>query len=239
MTPQQIIEAYQRAYLLLRIQTAQRTTALWTSSGGLTESELSRWLRQAIPLAVGIRRTTASLTIGYLLRLAAQMGQQAKTPELPTDLTGRGVADVDLYTRPVVTARVAIAAGKPFEAAMDLARQRATAITTADVMLTQRTATTATLRGSRASGYRRVLTGQSCDLCVTASRQIYRVDSVAPVHDRCDCSYSPIFDSDPAETINKRRVSRDPDVDVSTRTHGELGPVLVVSDHQFKGPSDV
>lgn len=238
MTPLQAVRANQRAYAALRGQAARRTAALWKARGGLTEQDLQSWLAVVIPLAAGIRRTTAALTVGYLTRLLREMGADAAQPALPVDLTGRRVGDQDLYTRPVVTVRVATSAGKVFEEAMEMGRQRALAIVSADVMLTQRTATVSTLKQSAVTGYRRVLTGESCDLCREAAKRVYKTDSLAPLHDNCDCGYAPVMGSDPAQSINKR-FSTDTDTPVSVRTHGELGPVLVVADHHFQGPSDI
>ena len=58
-------------------------------------------------------------------------------------------------------------------------------------------------------GWRRVLTGNSCDWCGPIARQRYKsAESATFGHDHCDCIIAPIYaDRDPGQVINAEHVS--------------------------------
>lgn len=167
----------------------------------------------------------------------------------------RGVTTGALLTRPIIQARTDVSQGIAAVQSLTAARHRAEAIADTSTALAQRAATVrAASRPNPIVGYRRVLTGESCGLCGTASRDSYRTDELAPIHARCDCSVAPIIgNDDPARQINRRHVDRlinqpadqatgrrlQVDGDqvalpaVEVRRHGELGPVLVDPAHEF------
>ncbi len=107
------------------------------------------------------------------------------------------------------------------------------------------------------TGYRRVLRPElsesgPCGLCVVAADRVYRVQDLLPLHARCVCEVLPVIgDQDPGFSLNSddlRQVYRAAggtsraalrEVRVALAEHGELGPVLVDADDNFRGPRQV
>ncbi len=269
MTPEEAIARYQVAYGRLRAATVARVLALWALHGGLTDEDSDRFTAAAVPVVTGGQVAIARLVAGYLAIVTrSTLGTAtaaAVDPHLVT--AARGIAPVEVYRRPVVTARTAIAEGRPFAEAMRTAADHLERIADTDVALAQRQATVAAVSADeRIVGYRRVLTGSSCALCATASTQRYRTDQLMPIHGRCDCGVAPIFgQSDPGQVINRRlvkdlraaakstgakdyatnrhiSVAEDGSVvlpKVATHQHGELGPTLTRAADDFTGPGDI
>lgn len=53
-------------------------------------------------------------------------------------------------------------------------------------------------------GWKRILTGASCEWCALVSTQIYRsADSASFGHDRCDCTVAPVGDSAEGRVVNR------------------------------------
>lgn len=191
----------------------------------------------------------------------------AADPDAVTTEALRGVPAAAVYMRPVITARRLVGEGRPLGDALRIAGDRARSTAETDVLLAQR-ATTVDIaeREPRIVGYRRVLTGGSCALCATASTQRYHSEDLMPIHNNCDCGVAPIWgDRDPGNVINRElvadlkaaaRTTGDPDYwrarhvtvdedgtvrlpEPKVRQHGELGPVLTDSAHDFAGPGSV
>ncbi|MEQ9093070.1 MAG: hypothetical protein RLN63_03105, partial [Miltoncostaeaceae bacterium] len=73
-------------------------------------------------------------------------------------------------------------------------------------------------------GYERVLGGgESCPLCVVASQQIYYREDLMPIHERCQCSVSPLFGEHPGGG----NVPRERDSGVRVVDDPEIGPRLM------------
>lgn len=257
MSDVDLVRAYQARYGRIRTSAAARASQLWIATGGVTEAAVDAYVPSAVALSAGAERATSSTVAGYV---GAMSGQRERLDlDETTGESLRGVAPAEVFLRPVVTARTALSEGKSFAEAMELGRQRASALTETNTVLSQRAAIT---RLSPA-GYRRVLTGKSCALCATASTQRYKRSNLLPIHDHCDCSIAPIIgDRDPGHVINKsllrdlrsaggskywndrgvtvengRVLKNGQPLDVETRTHGELGPVLVDGRQAFTGPA--
>lgn len=271
MTPEEAIVRYQAAYGRLRADVVARVLALWVLRGGLTDSDSERFTAAATPVVTGGQVATARLVAGYLAmvaRLVAGSGTAAAIdPRMVTTQALRGIATAEVYHRPVVAARTAVAEGKPLAEALRIGRDRLERIADTDIAMAQRAATVQAIStDDRIVGYRRVLTGRSCALCATASTQRYHKADLMPIHGRCDCSVAPIFgQSDPGQVINRRLVSNlrtaakrtgggdyarsrhlsvDEDgtvrlPDVAVHRHGELGPTITVKGEHFTGPGGI
>lgn len=247
MTSVEIIRRYQEQYGRLRIGTATRLALLWDRFGGLTDADVERFTTAATAHMQGAEAATAALVAGYIAQLGRIVTGTARTIAVPQrEVTGealRGVDPVDVYTRPIVTARTAISKGKSFAEAMSDARSRVIEIAALDIILTQRAATVAIAKADkRIVGYRRVLTGKSCPLCRIASTQRYHSGDLMPIHGHCDCSTAPIFGrEDPGQVVNRRLLDEihAEDAQVDVRHHGELGPVLVDANDHFTGPRGI
>lgn len=233
MTPEQAAVAYQAQYGQLRTRAAAAVVAAWVAYGGISEADATRFIRAALPTVYGIQQAVASLVAAYFATITREVTGSATpaaiAPDTVTTDVLRGIDADEVYHRPVVTARTAIADGKTLDQAMDLARHRAEQIADSDIVLAQREAAEQAVAADvRIVGYRRVLTGESCSLCQIASTQRYRAPypridrdgrpkytaadfagSLMPIHTHCDCSVAPIIGtSDPGQVINRELLDR-------------------------------
>lgn len=266
-----LIRNYHARLTSIREGTSIRVGAAWDTLGGIGDSELAAFSARAAVLVKAGQVATVRLTDGYL---GAYIGSVLKRPAraqgiLPEVVTGAavrgGVAPVEVYARPIITARTALSQGRTLTAALAAGRARATGTAETDVMLTHRaTASEFLQREPRVRGYQRVLSGRSCDLCAIASTQVYRSDELMPIHDHCDCGVDPligdergagrIINRDRYEEMkssgaidrisNQRAVARAKESGdlgslIATETHGELGPLITVAGQRFTGPGDV
>lgn len=255
--------AYLAAYNRLRGAAGVAVGRLWDRVASVEDADTFAELAAAASVAAQTR--AAALVDGYLAAMLGLLAGEG-TPVGLEDVTGAavraGAEPFDVYQRPTITVRAALAAGKQWEDAMAAGRARAVGTAEMDVALTQRAATLQVVESDdRVVGYRRVLTGGSCALCATASTQRYRNGDLMPIHNHCDCGVAPIIGSrDPGNVINRpllddlkatggdyakdRRLTVDEDgtvrlPDVAVREHGELGPVLTERADDFAGPDDI
>jgi hypothetical protein len=110
-------------------------------------------------------------------------------------------------------------------------------------------------------GYRRVLHPElgsgapPCGLCVVAATRIYHIEELMPIHARCRCSVAVVTkEADPGLKLNDDDLktllatvysaaggntrNQLKTVRVEIAEHGELGPILVNADQNFRGPAD-
>lgn len=260
----EVIRRYLAQYANLRGAAARRVGLLWDQFGGLDQKALEQFPTQAAPVVAGAQAAAAAFVAAYFAVLLGP--HNVRLPAIDrSQLTTRPTPPIEVYQRAIITARKAIADGHPFPDAMRIGRERATSTADTDVVLAQRSATLQLVRNDeRIVGYRRVLTGQSCAFCATASTVRYRTDQLMPIHNRCDCGVAPILGTfDPGHTINAKLVAdlkraartlgtrdywkarhlvidEDGTVhlpNVAVHEHGELGPVLTDSTDHFDGPS--
>jgi hypothetical protein len=184
-------------------------------------------------------------------------------PELdaPPEADRGWVDPMVVYGRPADTYRYLVSekAASPDEAVAQ-AVQRADRIAEMDIALAVREQSRQVLIRSKASGYRRVLhpemsqDGVSCGLCVVAADRIYHVKDLLPLHQGCNCEIAGIVNGvDPGLRLNQDDLARlyeaaggttdgrklQNRVRAAITEHGELGPVLVRSNHKFRSPADV
>lgn len=224
MTPEQLVLRYQQRYGRIRANTEREIGLIWNRLGGLTDSQAER-AATALADQVALSTTATVQLVEALVIATGRLAGEDIDPDLnPDELTGsalRGVDPLEEWTRPTVTARVAISEGSEFDAAMALGRHRATTLALTDSALAQRAAIVAV--GSLA--YRRTLTGDSCELCQTEALSQYRSGSLMPIHDHCDCGVAPIVGAvDAGLALNMARPATAAKARVTR--HGELGPIL-------------
>lgn len=263
---------YASRYNRLRTASGVSVGRLWDGVAGLDDEAQERFASVAAGMSTSAQIQTAAVVDGYVgMMLGIVEGDGTATGIDPTSVSGAAVRNgtdpLDVYRRGVVSARVAISEGRSFADAMGIGRDRVVSAAETDVALAQRASIVQVASSTdRVVGYRRVLSGQSCSLCATASAQRYHAEVLMPIHNHCDCGVAPIIgNADPGHTINQQLVSDlkaagnasgDPDYwrsrritvaedgtvtlpDVTIRQHGELGPVLTRAGDDFTGPSDI
>lgn len=208
MTPEQLVAAYQAQYATTRLEAVARVLAVWRIYGGLSDADSRRFLQGVLPVVRGAQLAVASLVAAYVQELGRQATSRTRPIPVPDRLFTtealRGTPAAEVYHRPFVTARTAIAAGKTFDEAMEMGAQRTEQIAETDVIMAQRRAMLQAVDADdRIVGWRRTLTGNSCALCATASTQRYHRKNLMPIHVRCDCGVAPIYGQfDPGQVIN-------------------------------------
>lgn len=227
-------------------------TAAWAGLGSWRDLDVDRFVATVVPVAVAGRKVVATGTDVVLARLTGT--RPAGTVDTD-DL--RGVGAEQVYRRPAVTMRTALAAGQTLSAAQAAALARLVSLVSTDLQLAHTHQAARTLAGY-APGFRRVLSGRSgCALCVLASTQRYRAGELMPIHPGCGCGVEPIdparqdlqvLDSARLEALHQQVADFAGRADASGRDyrdlvvvheHGEIGPVLGWRGQQFTGPHDL
>lgn len=206
---------------------------------------------------VGEGRDQSWFTGNFILRDTPEITDYS----LPDD--GRGFMNpMVVYGRPADTYRYQVSekAASP-EVAVQRAVLRARQIAETDIALAVREQSRKVAVVSRnVSGYRRILhpekskDGFSCGLCVVAADRVYKKAELLPLHGGCNCETAMIVNGvDPGRDLNDRDLKAIYDaaggttagrklqnqVRVSITEHGELGPILVRSNHNFVDPAEV
>jgi hypothetical protein len=239
--------------------TAAQVGTLWDRYGGLDDDALERFSSSAAGTVRAAQVQAASLSAAFVrnyVELAS--GEPLSLDVDPVDVadTARAgsVTRLDVYARPVVTARAAIAAGKTFSEAIGVGRARATSTAETDVALARRGGLFRSFdsAGERVVGYRRVPDRGACTFCKVASTQRYHKRDLLALHSHCHCTVAPLVGTrDPGQIINrklrddlKRAANRpdywnDPKAAIAVEEHDELGPVLVHKGDRFTSKQDL
>lgn len=269
-TLEDLVRHHHRRLIAVEAQAAKTTGALWDRFGGPADDDLSAFVRHAVPVVAGAQRTAVDLMAGYLTAVATMVLRDRTVIAIPPaavleQLRG-GIPLAEVYARPVITMRTALANGSSLDDARAAGRARATSAANTDVVLANRQAVaTGTASDDRIHGYRRVLTGTSCELCAVASEDTYGSGDLMPIHNHCDCGVAPIIGTrDPGRSIDDQvleshtddnsaagyavvdgtvhrledRALGDP-LKIAVHDHGELGPVLAEAGHEFTGPDAI
>ena len=258
-------ESLSRSEQAARAQVAARldeyARALWGSLGSWRDEDVARFVATIVPRVLAGQRTVAGLTDAYL----ASVTGAGRVPVV--DVTAvRGVDPVEVYRRPAVEMRSALAQGEAFPAALAASTARLASLVATDLQMAHREQARASMRAAGVQKYRRTLTGrENCALCMIASTQRYHVSVLLPIHPGCDCGVA-TFDldgpdrqvidfallksthsrveefagfSDPGARYAGLGSGRDYTKLIVIREHGEYGPTLAWRSDRFTGPSDI
>lgn len=264
-----VVATYNDTVKAVRARVLAFVAATWTGLESYRDPDIARFVAAVVPVVEGGQRRVAALTDAYLATVARTvLGTSKPVGVGPTNVSIenlRGVPATEVYTRPAITAWMALRDGKPLDHAVSEGLERAKDITASDLQLAKTHTIQRNLAADkRVAGYRRVLTGaHNCGLCIVASTQRYHKGDLLPIHPGCDCGVLPIYGNrDPGQIIDpdglegvhaaiqerfgvSDRGGRDiglkdnfPDYSkVLVREHGELGPLLTVRGQKFTGPS--
>jgi hypothetical protein len=167
----------------------------------------------SVTTAVDAAKTAAvnhsTLYIGAVASLA---GVAFTAPDLRAILAGHrgGVPTGEVWGRPTVTTRTALAAGRTVTDALAAGRARVERLAADDVAIAGRDGTHAAMRGTAGVvAYRRVTDGKACMFCLVASTQTYHVADLMPLHEHCGCVAAAIIgESDPGRIIDRELYGR-------------------------------
>lgn len=233
---------YQAQVLFIRRRAAVAVGVLWGSTAtGLDDEVLERFASAAARVSVAASTAGASAALAYVPAYVRLAGAEVfAAPGGPGGYSEpRGVPAVEVYRRPIVTARVAVSRGATFEDAMAAGRARAVQAVATDTVLANRAAARDAMAAQPSVvGYRRVPDATACQFCLLASTQRYHFEQLMPIHPDCGCSVAPIVgDRDPGRVIDRgladRLMNTDPAAGIAVHEHGELGPVLYPAGAHF------
>lgn len=252
-------DAYDRAVLAVRDRVARYVERVYVS-GGLSDADVARFVKVAVPVVLAGRRQVSALTDAYLSAALSDVLPVRVRPVGPIDTDAlRGVPDGDVYRRPYVTAWRALGEGAPLEVAVAAGVRRLVSIAATDLQMAKvRTAQRVLSAAPGDVRYVRALVGaDNCGLCVVASTMLYRKDKLMPIHPGCNCGVRIAGPGDDGESMDAVLASAHGAIAdtfgvsdsgaravdyrkiLLTREHGEIGPVLTVKGHRFTGPGDI
>lgn len=213
----------------------------WSSMGSWRDADVDRFVRVAVP-----RVQAGQLAVAYAT--ADRLGGRVDRKLV---LGSRAVDPREEYRRPAVSLYTALSEGKPLPDAVRAGVQRLTSLALTDMQVALVSQSRESLRTSRFTHFRRVLTGfENCELCRLAAGHKYTRDDLLPIHGSCDCTVEPVYEDAPAPPVDvsglqltdaRRQQLADgaaPESLVAVHEHGELGPVLAWASDEFTGPSD-
>lgn len=264
-TRRELSDAYQSVSGRLLNAAGTSASNLFKTLPDWRDENIQLFITQMERLLVASKREAAKLAVAYYREISKLEGQRFIAPVISAaDLTTtalRNGADVEqVYTRPFVDMRTALANGKSVSEAINSGAFRAQDLARTEVQLARRGAGLfARGNNNNIVGYLRVLSGaENCALCYVASTQRYRRGDLLPIHPGCDCGEMPIYGTtDVEQVIDQERLdavhesigerfgvsdrsARAVDYSkIAVRQHGELGPVLTVADQKFTGPNDL
>ena len=210
------LDVFRDRYTLVQSRTGDVTVQAWRALGNVDAAAADTFAATAGAVVDAAHAQVSDLTVAYLAgEIAALAGDKpfpisealaaAIAVAMSEAALRRGATTAEVYRRPVVTARTALARGRTWLEAMASGEADAHSYATTDVALAHRaTAQLVMDDDERVVGYRRVLSGRSCVLCATASTQRYHTGQLLPIHAHCDCTTAPIVgDADPGRVINE------------------------------------
>jgi hypothetical protein len=234
--------------------------------GSWRDDDISRFVDTLAPALMGVKAKSAQVSIAYGQKVAELAGKKFVAPsvaalDLSTKALRNGANTLDVYSRPFVQMRMALAKGESFTDALNTGAMNSRQLARTEIQLSRRKASLyARKANDNVVGYLRTLTGsESCALCYTASTQRYNKGDLMPIHPGCDCGEMPIYgDTDTGQVIDQQLLDKSheavedrfgfsdlsgkTDLDyrkIMVRDHGEIGPMLTVKGHKFIGPNNL
>lgn len=229
--------------------------AQWSRFDGWYDDGLVAELAAASAVTVqSARQIAADTTAAYIAQTLTIMREQPHdATRVPLAATRGETPLAAVYTRPAKRFRYQLSQGATREVALEAARRQASTSVGTDVMLAVRDSAQASYTDHGVRTYRRVIhperakTG-TCGLCAVASDQTYYRGDLLPIHGRCGCETLPITSAgDPGRDLNEselkdlygragstsgRALKK---IRYQVHDHGELGPVLALEKHSFRG----
>lgn len=234
--------------------------AAWAAFGGwYAAGQVTGQATQVASLSGAAQGSVASALAEYIAQVTALLTgrRRVSTPPPSVPRVRNGADPIRVHTRPARVYRETFALTADPDLATQRAIDRAIQLIETDVMLAALNAELEAMVKLEISQYRRVLRPElsdsgPCGLCVVAADQIYSIEDLMPLHDRCKCGVIPIAsEADIGARLNRDDLNRiyaaagsskAADLKrtrVEVNEHGELGPVLTLRGQKFTGPAEL
>lgn len=237
----------------------------WDTLGNWRDADIARFIANVTPMVEAGKQTIAQATDAAL----AEMIDDDPVGVVDLSQIRGGVSAADVYRRPAIAMRSALADGKSFTDALKAGGTRLESLVATDLELAHTHQARATLTGNgrtrrrrrgSVEAFRRVPSGvENCALCLIASTQRYWVGQLMPIHPGCDCGVqslgvgehlAQVIDADLLEAVHDQvqgltglsdRGGRAVDYRqlIVTQEHGEYGPTLAWKGQKHTGPAEL
>lgn len=227
----------------LRRQVVAALRALFLGSPDYRAADAAAFVGQALPLLRGGQRTMTDLVAAYLQQTASAAAQSAggvgslvvATPSmLGLDLGRVGVGMREVYTRPYRQVWLEVSRGQTMTTAVERGATRLAEVAELDLQNTEAKAFAYAMPSMavevRPAYWRRVPRGDvTCAMCILASTQRYRVDTLKPIHPGCDCGVAVVYrgQPDPLDDTDQARYDAAHAAAVELTGRSDLGGRLV------------
>lgn len=264
-TRKELADAYQKLSGLLIDAAGNKAAERFLNLGSWHDDDIPMYIDATIADMTAIKTQAAKLATGFYREIAKLEGEKYVAPVIPTtdlatDVLRNGADVYQVYSRPFVIMRNALANDATVSEALAKGALRAEDLMRTEVQLARRSAGfMARQRNSNIVGYARILSGtENCALCYVASTQRYHSGDLQPIHNNCDCGEMPIYgttdvgqviDQERLDAVHEAVADRFGGSDLAARSidytkikiheHGELGSVLTVKGQKFTGPDDL
>lgn len=191
-----LIRRHQRVLARLCDRTAATLAREWEALGSWDDDDVDRFAATIAGPELAATQAAVDASVGFYATLTS-----SETAAVPVG----DVAAVSDPRRPFLATWHALAQGRPVAEALTAGRSTIESDAWYLVQSTARRTGDAALASQSVVGWRRVLTGASCEWCATVAARRYTSSEAADFgHKRCDCTAVPIIgDADPGETINQ------------------------------------
>lgn len=232
--------------------------AAWKQSPGVSDADMQAFAARMAPVVAASQMRVANLVAA---KVARDHGVRPALVDKDAVTLARGIDPVQVYERPIITARAALSEGKTFHEARTVGAQRLESLTDTDLQMAKVRQFDTSLEAAGATFYRRVPKGAgSCAMCLIASTQKYKVGKLLPIHPGCSCGVEAIpegmdlddlLDTNALLEATHAKVKEFTDIEdrggravdyrklIITREHGEIGPLIAWSGQKFTGPSGI
>lgn len=213
------VAVYQRRLKAVGLQTVKLVAAQWAQVPDFAESRREPFARKVAPIVANGQIKTANITAAYVAQ-AARLKPFTLRPAQIIGEASRPIDPIEEYMRPFGVAGWAESNGADFETAKKSGLARLTDLSTMDMFLAARTASTIIdLATPAIVGWTRVADAGACSECSAADGLDMDAAGDMAGHPGCGCSSEPkLAGDDPSEAA-------DPEA-FDVHDHGELGPVL-------------
>lgn len=230
--PSALADAHIEGERRLRLLVTAEVERIWRDLPGYDRENVDEWLSRVLPVISAGQRASASLTAGYLARSLGRPPVGIAPEDVIGAAVRNGTDPATVYERPLVTLWSALGDGALYNDAVNIALNRALEMARFDVQGTMR-ATASAFQASEEGiyGYMRVADPGACEFCSSIDGAYVKDADAMPLHPGCGCGLEPL-------TAPHPRAAKLP-AGTAVHTHGEMGPTLGSSDHDFTTQAEI
>ena len=229
-----LTQAYQAELKKTRQVVADRVAEMFRTLPNYYDDQVPGFVARAVPVVQAGQQRAVALTTAYSSRKLGVAPVGVDTAAIIDGVRGDVTAN-DVYARPFVTVRAAIASvGISTAVVMGINRLRSTA--NMDVQMASRDALgpLADALGKRVTGWTRVAEPSCCDFCQELDGVTTGPTEPQPLHNNCGCTAEPEVTGLGLASMAAGTVFGM----VAIHEHGELGPVITDKHDDFTSELD-